>query len=281
MKVGVAPHRLWPSDARDLDDVVANAVLAERIGFDHLIAGSHVLAGDLGVTLDAVVLLSAMAGATSRIKIVASVLVAALCEPHVLAHQAASLDVISGGRFVLGVGTGWDAREFAVLGVPFGQRGRRADEHLAQMKALWGRQDPGLPAIGIPPLTPGGPALWVGGHSDAALRRALRFGACWHGSGASPEMVADVRRRLDALSGAGRAGLPLTSVAFVLPPGFKQAGELPFQPIGAGTSAQHVADELGRLAEAGLAACSIWLPVEAAAMPDAMTWLAEEIIPAA
>src|SRR5215468_882119 len=275
MKAGIAPHQLWPADPRDLDGVVSNAVLAERLGFDHVIVGSHVLAGDLGVTLDSIVLLSAIAGATSRVRIVASVLIAPLNHPYVLAHQAASLDRLSGGRFVLGVGTGWDTREFAVLGVPFGERGRRADQNLAVMTSLW-RREPGQPSIGVPPVTPGGPPVWVGGHSDAALRRVLRYGAAWHGSGADPATVVDVRKRLEVLAGHAPTELELTSVVFVLPTGFKQAAELPFQPI----SGERAVEELSRLAEAGLAVCSIWLPVTAAALPDAMTWVAEEIIPA-
>jgi alkanesulfonate monooxygenase SsuD/methylene tetrahydromethanopterin reductase-like flavin-dependent oxidoreductase (luciferase family) len=275
VKAGIAPHQLWPADPRDLDGVVSNAALAEHLGFDHVIVGSHVLAGDLGVTLDAIVLLSAIAGATSRARIVASVLIAPLNHPYVLAHQAASLDRLSGGRFVLGVGTGWDTREFAALGIPFGERGRRADQNLAVMTSLW-RPEPGRPAIGVSPLTPGGPPVWVGGHSDAALRRALRYGAAWHGSGEDPATVVDVRKRLEVLAGHAPTGLELTSVVFVLPTGFKQAAELPFQPI----SGERAVEELSRLAEAGLAACSIWLPVTAAALPDAMTWVAEEIIPA-
>ena len=137
MHIGFAPHRLWPTDPADLAAVLETARLIEHLGFDHVIAGTHLLAGDLGLSPDPLVMLSAVAGATSRIRVISSILIAPLYEPLVVAHQAATLDALSGGRFVLGVGTGWDRTEFEAVGVPFGERGKRTDAALATMRALW------------------------------------------------------------------------------------------------------------------------------------------------
>ena len=125
MHIGFAPHRLWPTDPADLSCLLETARLIEHLDFDHVIAGTHLLAGGLGLSPDPMVLLSAVAGATSRIRVVSSILIAPLYQPLVVANQAATLDVLSGGRFVLGVGTGWDRAEFDAVGVPFAGLGRR------------------------------------------------------------------------------------------------------------------------------------------------------------
>ncbi|WP_225095616.1 TIGR03619 family F420-dependent LLM class oxidoreductase [Streptomyces sp. CoH27] len=281
MRIGVAPHRLWPGSAHETDDAVETARTAEDLGFDHVIASGHLLAGDVGVTPDPLVLLSAVAGATRRIRLVTSVLVLPLYDPVVLAHQTATLDRLSRGRFVLGVGTGWYTAEFAAVGASFAGRGRRSDEQLAVVRRLW-RGEADAPRLGVPPRTAGGPPVWIGGHSDAALRRALRYGDAWHGAGVDAAQLALVRARLTELAETTErdpAAVPMTAGAYLLPPGFAAAVDLPRRPLG-GTraSAESVREELGRLAEAGLSAVSLWLPVDAGALPDALAWTAEEVL---
>ncbi|MEU0943047.1 TIGR03619 family F420-dependent LLM class oxidoreductase [Streptomyces canus] len=252
------------------------------MGFDHLIASSHLLAGAVGVTPDPLVLLSAVAGATTRIGLVTSVLILPLYNPVVLAHQTATLDRLSGGRFTLGVGTGWDTAEFEAAGVPFAGRGRRADEQLDVVRKLW--RDEAEVRLGVRPRTPGGPPVWVGGHSDAALRRALRYGDAWHGSGLDAAGLTEVRSRLTELGEeAGRdpaTPLELTAGLMLVPPGFEAAVRPPGRrPLGgADPSAERVREELRRLADAGLTACSLWLPVATEALTDALGWVAEEIL---
>lgn len=280
MLIGIAPHRLWPDRSSDLENAVSIAQAAERLGFDHVIAGSHLLRTRLGVTLDPIVLLSAVAGATARIRIATSVLITPLYHPVILAHQSASLDLLSGGRLVLGIGTGWDPDEFAAAGAAFGQRGRQTDESLAMIKALW-RDAATAIRIGVTPFTPGGPPVWVGGTSDAALRRALRFGDGWHGAG-DAAAVAQIRGRIASLApAAGRdpATLALTSVAFLVPPGFRQLGDMPGAALGgAHPTAPSVREELALLEEAGVTSCSLWLPVAPEALPDALAWIAAEVM---
>src|SRR5262249_20077428 len=110
--------------------------------------------------------------------------------PVLLAKQAASLDVLSGGRLVLGVGIGWSREEFEALGVPFAGRARRTEEYVAAMRALW-REDVSSyqgefvtfdsVRVNPKPLRDHGVPVFLGGNSDAALRRVARCGDGWYG----------------------------------------------------------------------------------------------------
>jgi probable F420-dependent oxidoreductase len=280
----------WSSRSGEL--VLQTAQKAERLGFHSVLMSSHVLANLNGSAMDPLVLLSAVAGATSRIRIATSVLVLPYYNPVVLANQAATLDVISGGRFILGVGTGWNPDEFNAVGVPLTERGARTDEHLDIMKALWNGRPTDYEgrftsfrqaSIGISPRTAGGPPIWVGGHSDAALRRALRFADGWHGGGLDHLAVAEIRQRLATLGdtiGRDPATFQLTSVCFLTPPGLEQTRQAPGRLLGGPKpTAESILNELGLLEEAGISMCSLWMPVAERQMTDALDWIAEEIMP--
>ncbi|MFJ4950597.1 LLM class flavin-dependent oxidoreductase [Streptomyces sp. NPDC088760] len=102
--------------------------------------GNRLLDSGCGLATDPLVLPAAVAGATTRLRLLTSVLVAPYYPALVLANQAATLDVVSGGRLVLGVGTGWNPDEFAAVGVPARERGARTDDHLAAARTLWTRR---------------------------------------------------------------------------------------------------------------------------------------------
>ncbi|MFF9020214.1 TIGR03619 family F420-dependent LLM class oxidoreductase [Streptomyces eurythermus] len=288
LRLGVSLQPRWP--LHDGTGALRAARQAEELGFDHVAVGNRLLDSGFGLDTDPFVLLSAVAGATTRVRLLTSVLVAPYYPALVLANQAATLDVISGGRLVLGVGTGWNPDEFAAVGVPAGERGARTDDHLGAVKALWTRRPADFDGpftrlraahLGVPPVTPGGPPVWVGGHSDAALRRVVRFGDGWYGSGVDAAEVTDVRCRLRDLAGAEHADrLTLASSGFLTPPGFPAALAPPGRPLGgAAPTAASVADDLARLAEAGLAECTLWLPLEAEHVGRAMEWIATEVTP--
>jgi alkanesulfonate monooxygenase SsuD/methylene tetrahydromethanopterin reductase-like flavin-dependent oxidoreductase (luciferase family) len=220
------------------------------------------------------------------------VLVLPYHHPVLLANQAASLDLLSNDRFVLGVGTGWDPAEFAVLGVPLAERGARTDEHLEVMKALWSGRPIDVTGrftalkqarIGVSPRTTGGPPIWVGGHSDAALRRALRFADGWTGAGVDHLAVAEIRERLTRLgSEAGRdpATLALTTVSGLVPPGLEQVRESPLRLLGSPTpTADSVLEELWLLQESGISMCAFWMPIAASQVGAPLDWIAAEIMP--
>ena len=171
---------------------------AEELGFDSVWANDHVVipaaadgasrepgyAAAYGqqrgqAVYDPLVTLAFLAGATSRVLLGTSVYLLPLRHPLVTAKQVATLDSLSGGRVVFGVGVGWLEGEFAALGVPFRERGARADEAISVLKLACGdgREDM-LPKPAQRPHPP----LWVGGRSDAARRRAARSGDAWHPS---------------------------------------------------------------------------------------------------
>lgn len=293
LRLGVSLQPRWPLD--DGTAVLRAAGHAEALGFDHVAVGNRLLDSGSGLDADPLVLLSAVAGATTRLRLLTSVLVAPYYPALVLANQAATLDVVSRGRLILGVGIGWNPDEFDAVGIPVHERGARTDDHLEAAKALWTRRPADFAGpfttlraarLGVSPITPGGPPVWVGGHSDAALRRALRFGDGWYGTGAGAAELTDVRRRLREVADTGAADtgasdrLTIASAEFLTPPGIPAAVPSPGRPLGgAAPTSASVVDDLGRLAEAGLTACTMWLPIAAEHVERAMEWIAAEVMP--
>jgi len=288
-RLGVSLQPRWP--LADGTAPLRAARHAEALGFDHVAVGNRLLDSGSGLDTDPLVLLSAVSAATTRLRLLTSVLVAPYYPALVLANQAATLDVVSGGRLILGVGAGWNPEEFAAAGVPARERGARTDDHLAAARTLWSQRPADFDGqfttlhaahLGVPPVTPGGPPVWVGGHSDAALRRALRFGQGWYGTGVSAADLTGVRRRLHELAdGAGNADrLTLACAAFLTPPGIPAAVPSPGRPLGgAEPTAASVVDDLGQLAESGLTACTLWLPIAAEHVEKATDWIAAEVMP--
>jgi probable F420-dependent oxidoreductase len=290
LRLGLSLQPRWPLD--DGTAALRAASRAENLGFDHVALGNRLLDSGFGLDADPLVLLAAVSAATTRLRLLTSVLVAPYYPALVLANQAATLDVVSGGRLILGIGTGWNPQEFEALGVPARERGARTDDHLAAARALWTGQPADFDGpfttlraarLGVPPVTPGGPPVWVGGHSDAALRRVLRFGDGWYGTGVSAAEVTDAGRRLRELAegtGEDARRLTLAAAAFLTPPGIAAAVPSPGRPLG-GTapSAASVVDDLGQLAQAGLTTCTMWLPIAAEHVDKAMEWIAGEVMP--
>lgn len=153
------------------------ARITEGLGFDLLMVSDHVaVTPDVAERYpepfyDPFTTLSWLAGLTTRLRLGTTVLVLPYRHPLLVARMAANLNQLSGGRFVLGVGVGWARQEFDALGVPFTTRGRLTDEYLGALRDAW-RPEVGDDTAPIP--------VWVGGHSEAAIRRTIRFGDAWH-----------------------------------------------------------------------------------------------------
>ena len=175
------------------DGIRRVAELAEELGFDSVWATEHIIVGPEGVdpygrVYDPLVTLSWIAGWTQRIGLGTSIVLVPLHNPVHLAKEIATLQELSGGRFTLGVGMGWHKVEFDFMGVPFEGRGRRADEAIRLMRALW-NGEPDFEgelwsfhdATSEPHPSPI-PEIWVGGSSERALRRARELGDAWHPS---------------------------------------------------------------------------------------------------
>jgi probable F420-dependent oxidoreductase len=192
------------------DAIRRAAIQAEELGFadawssEHTIIPKDAPYPPSAIFYDPVLTLTWAAAFTKRIGLGTSVLVLPMRHPLPLAKELATLQNLSEGRLILGAGAGWMEAEFAALGVPFRERGRRMDEGIAMMRAVWGEDPVSFPARYIPaviddmrmlpqPVKP--IPIWIGGSSEAALARALRLDG-WHGSRLSPEAAAPVVRRL-------------------------------------------------------------------------------------
>lgn len=157
------------------------------------------------------VTLAAAAGATQRIGLLTDVLLAPLRDPVLLAKEAASLDQLSGGRFVLGVAVGGREDDFVAADKNFRDRGRRFDEDLELLHSAWrGELVAGSPQpVGPPPVRESRVPILIGGNSDAAIARVVRWGIGWTAGGGGPEMLAQAAAKVrQAWQAAGRPGQP-------------------------------------------------------------------------
>lgn len=160
--------------------------------------------------LEPLTLLSFLAGVTRTLRLMVSVMVVPHRPPILAAKMLATLDVLSGGRVILGAGTGWMEEEFRILGLPpFKDRGRVTDEYLSAFRELWTAESPRFDgafcqfsdvAFAPKPVQRPSIPIWIGGSGVAALKRAGRLGDAWHpivGNPADPLEPPEVKRRLD------------------------------------------------------------------------------------
>jgi probable F420-dependent oxidoreductase len=193
------------------------AVLGEELGFWGVTAPDHIVAPDAWAKsgggeqwFDPFALLSFLAACTSRIRLITHVIVLPYRSPFAVAKAVASIDRLSGGRAVLGVGSGYLKEEFEILGVPFDDRGERTDEALRAITACW-TEEPlefrgrffsiSHAAVAPLPVQRPRPPIWVGGNSMRAVRRAVELGDCWTPFVAEPE---DLRRGIERAESLGR-----------------------------------------------------------------------------
>lgn len=203
------------------------AQAAEGLGYHHLGAPDHVLGANIenrpdwgqrntsaDLFHDPFVMFGYLSGLTKSIGFSTQVLILAQRQAALVAKQAASLDVLSGGRFRLGVGIGWNRLEFQALNVDFKTRGRRSEEQVQVMKALWAEPHVKFSGewhtiddAGINPLpTKRAIPLWFGGHEEVTLRRIAKWGDGWimlaHGQGS--EATAQFQKLKQFVREAGR-----------------------------------------------------------------------------
>lgn len=210
MKLGVHPININPtiSPAESL----ALARHAEELGYNSWWAADHVVMPSpkppdvqyepTMPVLDPLVHLASVAAVTERIELGTGVLILPQRNPLVLAKQAASLDVISGGRLRLGVGVGWLEEELAAFGVKMSERAARTNEYIDAMRALWGEAPSyegkfvSVSGVDAFPKPVSGPRIIIGGNSPGAFRRAVARGHGWFGNG---ETIEDLRKHLVGL----------------------------------------------------------------------------------
>ena len=205
-----------PAAVRDFVQAV------EGMGFDYLTGGEHVLGADItnrpgwtgpythkNVWREPFVLLGYVAGVTQHLKLGTSVLVLPQRQTAVVAKQAAEVDVLSNGRFFLGVGVGWSEVEFEALDQDFHNRGRRVEEQVAVLRALWTQEVVTFDGkwhhiieAGINPRPMQRPIpIWMGGDAEPVLRRIGRLADGWFPDGRS---ASDMALLLDRVRGYAR-----------------------------------------------------------------------------
>jgi probable F420-dependent oxidoreductase len=246
MKFGVSTLSRGSLVTRQAYLEVAQAV--ERAGFDFLSVNDHIVvpanlgsaypytqgghwsAAEHGHCFDQLATLAFLAGCTSRLRLLTSVMVVPHRPAVATAKMLSTIDVLSNGRLIVGVGAGWSKEEFELLGAPFEDRGRATDEYLEAFKQLWTEERPSYRGKHVrfsdlifspKPLQKPHPPIWVGGESPAALRRTVRLGDAWYPGSNSQTRPLDTPARLGAAIGelrriAEAAGRDPTSISMCL-----------------------------------------------------------------
>ena len=206
MKIGLFGVNMAREDAPE--SLLPLVAKIEALGFESVWTGEHVVipkeyvsrypynnTGKIGVAMetpftDPLVTLSFVAAHTTRLKLATGITILPQTNPLLLAKQVASLDHLSGGRVLLGLGVGWLAEEFRAMGVPFENRGKRFDDYLDAMKKVWSGKLTehqskfldwsGFKSFPLPNQRPHPPII-IGGHSPAALQRTVQMGDGWFG----------------------------------------------------------------------------------------------------
>lgn len=237
MKIGYFGFNMGPLAVPEAMVEILGAV--ERSGFESAWTGEHVVTIDPQVPpspippnhamLDTIAALSFAAATTTQLKLGSGIILLAQRNPVVLAKELASIDVLSQGRLLVGIGVGYVAGEFEAMGIPFGERGPRVDDHIEAMRALWTMDKPafngaftsfkGIQAKPSPVQIPHPPII-IGGMSPPAYRRAVRYGSGWYGFNQTVEEAAE---SIDGLAAAAREterprGLGPLSIS-ITPPG--------------------------------------------------------------
>ena len=234
MKIGLIAVNVGGEDAAE--NMVALARKAEQVGLESLWTFEHVVvpldyqsrypyhasgkfpAAPETSFIDPLIALSHVAAVSKSLRLGTGINIVPQTNPLLLAKQAASLDYLSGGRLMLGVGAGWLAEEFAAMGTPFEGRGARFDDYLTAMKKVWSGEVveheseflswSGFKSYPLPVQKPNIPLI-IGGTSDAALKRVAAHGDGWITVG-KPEELAGPHERLQNF--AAEAGREMASI---------------------------------------------------------------------
>jgi probable F420-dependent oxidoreductase len=256
-------HATW-EEAAGIDEIARVAVEAERLGYHHLTCSEHValpaeVAEMRGATYwDPLATFGYIAARTTTIRLATHVLVLAYHHPLAIAKRYGTLDRVSGGRVVLGVGVGSLREEFELLGAEFDGRGDRADDAIRALRASLSQIEPVyrgehyaydgfvVDPCAVQPRVP----IWVGGRTARSLRRAVELADGWAPFGlARADLAAMIARARDSDAWAARAGLPDA-------PPFELVlqNEHPFDP---GAEPDRARDAAARLAEAGVTTLNV------------------------
>ncbi|MDG2306651.1 MAG: LLM class F420-dependent oxidoreductase [Candidatus Binatia bacterium] len=238
MKIGLIPCNVGVTN---VDMMIKMAQTAEEVGLESIWTFEHALVpenyesaypysadGKMGATpetnfVDPLIALSAIAQHTKKLRLGTGVNILPQSNPLMLAKQAASLDFVSGGRFMLGIGIGWLKEEFEALGVPFERRGARFADYVEAMRKVWSGDTvehesdfikwTGFKSYPVPVQSP--LPLIIGGSKKNALKRVARYGQGWYAPAASADQVAALLPALDeacAAEGRDRSTIEISTM---------------------------------------------------------------------
>ncbi len=229
MKIGLIPINVG---VKSVEQMVATARKAEEVGIESIWTFEHVIVpesyesrypysptGKMGVTpdtnfIDPLIALTVVAASTQKVRLATGVNILAQTNPLLLAKQAASLDLVSNGRFMLGVGIGWLREEFRAMGIPFERRGARFDDAVQAMKKVWSGEEvehksdfldwEGFKSYPVPVQKPHLPII-IGGATGKVYERIAKHGQGWFAPTASPDQLAPMLEKLkEACAAEGR-----------------------------------------------------------------------------
>jgi len=296
MKIGV-----WIPNCRHLatpEIIRTTAVRAEALGYDSVWVSDHVVVPHANVVnfgetiFDPLITLGVVAGATRRVQLGTTVLIIPYRNAVVTAKMISSLDALSGGRVLFGIGAGWVAAESAMLGLPFKERGAMTDEYLRAMQELWTSRRPAFNGAYTQfndlvfepkPIQKPHPPIWVGGHSKAALRRTAEFGAAWHPINRPVEELrasqAEIARLCQARGRANVPALTLRNDVRILRPGETAPKSAHAGRVLAGSPADLV-EQIGELTAVGVEhlVCE-FLAADGGELEEQMAVFAERVRP--
>jgi probable F420-dependent oxidoreductase len=293
---------VWLPNCRHLatpDIIRRTAGRAEQLGYDSVWVSDHVVTpeanvGNFGETIfDPLVTLGVVAGATSRVRLGTTVLIVPYRNAVVTAKMVSSLDALSDGRVVLGIGAGWLPAESAILGVPFKERGAMTDEYLDAMRELWTSREPSFAGkytqfSGLrfepKPVQKPHPPIWVGGHTPAAFRRAARIGAAWHPINRPPAELragrAEIARLCQASGRSTPPALTLRNDVRIVRPGENAPASTHGGRVMAGEPAALV-EQIAELADCGVEHLVLeFLAADGRELDEQMATFAERVRPA-
>jgi len=195
------------------NEIIKIATAAEELGFDSIWVSDHVIIPDShegfgNVFYDPFITLSYVAANTSNTSLGISVIILPYRNPVVLAKMISTLDELSGGRIILGIGAGWLEKEFQALGISFNKRGEMTDEYLKVLKTLWTQDNPSFKGKHFnfsdikflpKPIQKPYPPIWVGGGSNKAIERAVINGDGWHPVGLTPQELKEKLKYVNEL----------------------------------------------------------------------------------
>lgn len=259
---------------KTFDDIRRVALAAEDLGYDSVWTTDHVSVPQkdiepYGNIMESLVTLAMISSITQRVKLGTSVLVLPQRNPVLAAKQIATIDAASGGRMIVGLGVGWNETEFQNLGMNFKNRGKRLDEAIELLRALWSNEDATFHgkytnldhAVFAPQPAQKKIPIWIGGNDEPAWRRAAKFGEAWHATGAMPNVIAAGVARLAELNPlkrltiSARLNIDLNPAT---PPTYTYRGA-PRRRL-SGTD-DDVRETLRQYANAGLEHAALWFPM--------------------